>query len=333
MKSTLWLMMKYIAPIVVLYLVIYYTTRQFHTNYKIGLFLLTILTFFYYYQFNRVFSYVFLFFTSLYLSTSTRTKYLEGMEDNVEGPYYLPINQDDKDDYLEGIDIIYWINLDRSNKRRESMQTLFTDPAFENIPNVRVSAFDGQKPKTIFSKYEKVDRNKYTDVEYGCTLSHLECIRRFAESDANDIALIMEDDATMEYKPYWREPISKMLDNAPPDWEIIQIAYFPSNSIIRELYRDWSTVNSASALAYIVNKRGARKFIDQTYRTITKKYALNPNESHIADKYVFNNMKTYTFKYPYFTYPMDNDSTLHVHHLSEHMQYKRMVDLVVKRGK
>ena len=31
-------------------------------------------------------------------------------------------------DYLDGIDVIYWINLDRSTDRRQRMQQLFEAP-------------------------------------------------------------------------------------------------------------------------------------------------------------------------------------------------------------
>jgi GR25 family glycosyltransferase involved in LPS biosynthesis len=44
--------------------------------------------------------------------------------------------------YLEGIDIIYYINLDRSVERRKNMEELLSH---FNIPNVRISAVDGKK--------------------------------------------------------------------------------------------------------------------------------------------------------------------------------------------
>ena len=34
---------------------------------------------------------------------------------------------------LNGIDIVYWINLDRSNDRRYNMTTMFEDDAFKDI--------------------------------------------------------------------------------------------------------------------------------------------------------------------------------------------------------
>ena len=42
----------------------------------------------------------------------------------------------------DGIDIAYWINLDRSNDRRDNMNAIFRDNAFKNIMNERFSAID-----------------------------------------------------------------------------------------------------------------------------------------------------------------------------------------------
>jgi hypothetical protein len=45
-------------------------------------------------------------------------------------------------DYLEGIDVIYWINLDRSPDRRKRMKKMFKDPAFKGKKIIRISAVD-----------------------------------------------------------------------------------------------------------------------------------------------------------------------------------------------
>jgi len=47
----------------------------------------------------------------------------------------------DLTEYLKGIDIIYYINLDRAVERRKNMEELLSH---FNIPNVRISAVDGK---------------------------------------------------------------------------------------------------------------------------------------------------------------------------------------------
>ena len=42
----------------------------------------------------------------------------------------------------------------------------------------------------------------------------------------------------------------------------------------------------------------------------------------VSDNYIFSKFNTYVYKYPYFTFPNDNDSTFHSDHLSYHKIYK-----------
>jgi NADH:ubiquinone oxidoreductase subunit K len=46
--------------------------------------------------------------------------------------------------YLDGIDCIYWINLDRSIDRKQKMEEMFTDPIFIGKPIKRIEAVDGK---------------------------------------------------------------------------------------------------------------------------------------------------------------------------------------------
>ena len=104
--------------------------------------------------------------------------------------------------YLDGIDIIYWINLERSPDRKKNMEEMFQDSAFSGILNERIIGVDGKKDKI----YDMIQVSKHTanDSEYGCLLSHLNAIKQINESN-HDIALILEDDCTLELKKYWKK--------------------------------------------------------------------------------------------------------------------------------
>ena len=39
------------------------------------------------------------------------------------------------------------------------------------------------------------------------------------------MAIIFENDISLEYKPYWQESIQDCIRNAPPDWEAIKLSY------------------------------------------------------------------------------------------------------------
>jgi len=227
--------------------------------------------------------------------------------------------------YLDGIDIIYWINLDRSTERRKNMEKMFKDEVFYEIPNVRITATDGKKDDI----YKMIDTAEYsgTDSEYGCLLSHLNAIKKFNESKY-EIALILEDDCTLELKKYWKKSIKQIIKNAPNDWEIIMLCYI-------NLDIDWKTSEEyilntlpiSSTLSYLINKKGSKKLVADCYNLSCykdKTYLLNLNGEHKADDYLYLNTITYCYKYPVFIYG-DDESIIHNDHLDLHKENKKRI--------
>jgi len=215
--------------------------------------------------------------------------------------------------WLDGIDVIYWINLDRSNDRKTWMEKLFEDPVFLNIPNERISAIDGKKPGLIDSFLDiPKKQDGHTDVVYACLLSHLNAIRQFNNS-SHDIALIAEDDICLDFQQYWKTPIKKVIDNAPNDWDIIQLYYFVGDDFLKKEYT--LNVNSEypSAVAYLINKKGSKKLMEGT--CVNNKYKLKMEHPHSADNYIYRELTSYVYKYPYITHRTENDSTLHQEHV------------------
>jgi len=233
-----------------------------------------------------------------------------------------------KHNYLDGIDIIYWINLDRSPDRKINMENMFQDDVFSGIPNKRISAVDGKNKEM----YDMINTSQYnsTDSEYGCLISHLKAIKTFYETD-NQNALILEDDCTLELKKYWKKSVHEIIQNAPNDWEIIMLSYFSlDNTIhdwkIKDIYIPYNS-KIYGAISYIINKKGAKKLIDDCENLSCYKnnsYLLNMNASHISDHYIFKNSITYCYKYPLFIYG-DEESTIHNEHLNEHMENKNKI--------
>lgn len=237
-----------------------------------------------------------------------------------------------KHDFLHGIDQVYWINLERSTERRQHMLKMFQDESFKHLSKKkcikRINAIDG----TSYPVFDKLKTNEInnTKVEYACLLSHLEAIREFAESD-NDTALIMEDDVTLEFKPYWNKSIQEIIDRAPYNWEMIQLCYITSKQMNKEytLNSNYGKANqygnTASLAAYIINKKSAIKFIGEHYDESTQRYKLRNYHTHEADHYLFKCLRTYIYKYPMFIYPTENDSTLHPSDLTSHVLSKRRI--------
>ncbi len=212
-----------------------------------------------------------------------------------------------KKNYLDGVDVIYWINLDRSTDRRQRMEAMFQDPVFYNVPIIRIKAVDGKASNidTILNaNFEGMQPDKFTKVEYACTLSHINAIREFSKTNYKT-ALIMEDDMTLEYKPYWKKSVKQVMNNAPSDWEILSLTYI-TNKLPKDLYSP--SINMYSAGAYIIKNNGLSIF--------DNKVKLKPNMQHTSDNYVFNIIKTYFYKYPMFIYAYNEQSTIHQEHVN-----------------
>jgi GR25 family glycosyltransferase involved in LPS biosynthesis len=223
--------------------------------------------------------------------------------------------------YMDGVDVVYWINLDRSPERRKNMLELLDDPSFKNIPNVRISATDGKEPDKMYKKIGSYNKQKdISDYEYGCLLSHLDSIKNLSESSYNN-ALILEDDATLEFKPYWKKTLKDVMDNAPSDWEIIMLWYSVDDpGFISTEYEKFSW--HFYTLAYLINKKGADKLMKMSENN--GKYKLVDNYEHKADYYIYKALNTYMYKYPYFVYKTENDSTIHASHVElVHARNKR----------
>jgi len=223
-------------------------------------------------------------------------------------------------DYLKGIDIIYWINLDRSKDRYKHMVNLFNNDEFNNIQIERVSAHDGKFPNPIYNKLNLTYKQK-NDFEYACLTSHLETVRKFSNT-SYETALIMEDDITLEFRPYWRKTVQQIMDEAPEDWEIIQLCYISvhNDPMYFSIYEENSDFKCVSAAAYLMKNKAAKRIMESIYKN--GKYNMSPLYNHHADCFLFSNCKTYTYKYPYFIYKTDNTSLLHPEDLGEHEQSK-----------
>jgi GR25 family glycosyltransferase involved in LPS biosynthesis len=224
--------------------------------------------------------------------------------------------------YMDGVDIIYWINLDRSEGRRKNMELILMNELMKNTPNHRYAALDGKKKEAVDDLLgmdnKKEDSSYY---EYACLLSHLEVIREFNDSEY-DVALVLEDDITMELAKYWKKTMRDIIQDAPKDWEIIQLYYnVNENGFLKNDY----TINDMKdgTVSYLINKRGSSKIINQTFKN--DKYFLSDQYQHKADRYLYKTLITYVYRYPYFIFKTDNTSTIHTQHIDFHDKTKTCI--------
>lgn len=228
---------------------------------------------------------------------------------------------------LDGIDVIYWINLDRAKDRHHHMNNAFKDDIFKNKKIIRSKGID-YKNKNLIDMF-KSSVIKQTEPEYACLLSHLETIRLFSKTNYEN-ALILEDDISLDYKKYWTKTIKEVIDNAPKDWEILKIYISPEHKPYKKTYTLWNnptikynqynelkTMGDWGTPAYIINNKAAKKIIHKIYHN--KKYILSDCiPLHVSDYFIFKLLKTYVYKHPFFTIDLEFKShrreTLNINH-------------------
>jgi GR25 family glycosyltransferase involved in LPS biosynthesis len=90
-------------------------------------------------------------------------------------------------------------------------------------------------------------------------LSHLDAIQSFNNSSYN-VALIFEDDVTLEFMPFWRDTIQNVIDYAADNWEIIMLCYnVKEGGFFNETIKKYE--DECYTLAYIINKSGSDKIM------------------------------------------------------------------------
>ena len=219
---------------------------------------------------------------------------------------------------MEGVDVIYWINLKRAKERRKHMEKVLSDPAFDSVQKIRFNAVDASHAMKKFTlPIESVlsVNHRVVDKEYACLASHLDAIRMFSKSNY-ETAIIFEDDVSLDMKPYWKKTIQQVMDEAPKDWEILHLCNANLNQ--KEKYlkltypcyaHNLNTNNPCkwSAAAYLIHKRAALKLMKLWDG---KTYKLHPNTYHQADYIIYELLTTYMYKTPYFLIRKDNDTQL-----------------------
>ena len=230
---------------------------------------------------------------------------------------------------------LYWINLDRSVDRYSHMHcSVINDPIFASMPKTRVSALDATKENlediVNLRKFFTLSKKTMSAAEYGCLGSHLQAIRQFSLSNSK-YALIFEDDVCLDFTPYWKKSISEIIDNAPSNWEILQLCYIikqykPTTDYdLHTLQKDmWSTA------AYIISKPAAVQMMQRIYKG--GKFCLHDNSHHQADRFLYQNCRTYTYKNCPFIYRTHNDSTIYPDFVYYHENSKKIVEAMLKNG-
>ena len=120
----------------------------------------------------------------------------------------------------------------------------------------------------------------------------------------------MEDDVSFKLYKYWDKTLSDIVNNAPKDWDIIQLNTSNADELWKmhineniEEYLEWNE-DYYSCLAYIINKNGMKKILS---RYDTKNI---DNYCFISDRIIYKECNTYTLSKPLFLFELKFESTL-----------------------
>ena len=217
----------------------------------------------------------------------------------------------------------YWINLDSAKSRYNNMISEFEKNGITN--HTRISA------------YPSIGETKRLK-ENACCRSHLQAVMHFLLNSNDPYALICEDDLTFELKQYWKKSVEEVVNEAPSDWGIIQLATILQRIEEKtgklDTYFKWSDQRSSSCLAWVIHRKCAVDLLN-TYLSHKNIYEFATPDCWSSGVYIRVDKNTkytsYTYKYPMFIYPDDNDSQLD-NSLSLHVACKREVIQFLKKS-
>lgn len=230
----------------------------------------------------------------------------------------------------------FYINLDRASERRSQMESQLTS---RKIKFERVRAIDAQ---TLDPAYlESTERLHGSDpcavAEIATTFSHLKAVFQFFLS-GEPIGVILEDDAVFEYEPSWPYTLAEALSGAPSGWGLmtlsittIDVALFENLMRLKQRYH-LRKPNYYSAVAYALTRAHAitlLKRFDVSFETPLDEFACKPETSFCkiqSEPNILSVAPNIYFLYPpAFTYPTDNTSYIHPHHVAGHKRCKALV--------
>ena len=121
----------------------------------------------------------------------------------------------------------YLINLDGSHDR---LQNATTQLGQQGFPFVRFAAYDGRgKPLSEFNNYNDTKANQIMgrsliSSELGCYLSHVGCVQKFLETDA-DYLIVLEDDLKIveDFANTVKDILNYLNQHKELDWYLINL--------------------------------------------------------------------------------------------------------------
>ena len=222
---------------------------------------------------------------------------------------------------INKINLILWINLERSPNRREHMENILKNI---NIPNIRINAIDGNKEDINNIVNIECNKKNISKYEIACCLSHIKSVN-YLNNIKGDYFMICEDDIIFNNLILINNDLNEVISNAPEfDILLINKIYY---SKFNNMYEDWNLYiekgmdfQIAGAGCYIISRSGIDKIINSATYINDENFIFNNNKKFdVSDMYLYKDLKTYCYKYNLCS-TIDKESTIHNEHVIHHVK-------------
>jgi len=173
---------------------------------------------------------------------------------------------------------LYVINMEKDKTRYQKLMKHYKNSDLTSLPVNRYEAIVGKQvpPESWLSKdalteLQFIEKNGFRTHHHsvtrgglGCFLSHYNLAKQLVEDNSVDAYLIFEDDTTMLPTTY--NQIIKSLKEAPKDWDML--LFYTIRAVGHSENKTFNKLKSFWGMnCYILNKEGAKKFVDDVDKT------------------------------------------------------------------
>jgi GR25 family glycosyltransferase involved in LPS biosynthesis len=225
-----------------------------------------------------------------------------------------PINIKSCCKYINGIEHIFWINLDSENKRKTHMESILNKI---NISNTRISAININSDELLLLL--KIIGNNCDDKidlkEICCTLSHIKAISLIYDCynlNEQKYFMICEDDIEILNPIILNIDLETIINNSP-EFDVLKLTHITTKHINDIYAKHCFQIHGGSTVCYIISSNGVKNFVNNiayiennTNLVIRKKFSQ-------ADGFIYEHFNTIAYKYCFASY-IDAISNIHPDH-------------------
>jgi GR25 family glycosyltransferase involved in LPS biosynthesis len=230
----------------------------------------------------------------------------------------------------------FWINIDKSTKRREFMEKQFKKLQIENY---RVSAVTPDDFDEVLVQKKPLSCNYpgcvTCDYEFACLCSHIKAMQEGLKTN-DEYFVILEDDMFLPFIIDYK----KLIASIPEDTDILQMMILYGNTVLNLFnlfknnfnYIKWQYLLPSTG-QYLISRKGAQKLVNLFYNSELNKYDFSKAKYQIvADVLLYSSVTTYATTYPY-CYPyIPMGSEIHPDHLSAHEKAANDIKYIINSG-